>query len=216
MNADGSDATRLTHNPDDDGQPTWSPDGRRIAFTSVQDGNWDIYVANADGSGTTRLTHSPSSAWSPAWSPDGRRIAYVSARESVARYFPANTEIYAMNADGTDITRLTNNKRVAREPAWSPDGRRIAFSSSHGHAQSSIHVMNVDGSNPKITWGIITGSSLVWSSDGRRIAFANYPGSGDIIEGDTEIYAINADGSEWIQLTDNDASDVSPSWGAAR
>ena len=216
MNADGTDATRLTNNPDDDGQPTWSPDARRIAFTSVRDGNWDIYVANADGSGTTRLTHSPSSDLSPAWSPDGRRIAYVSARESVPRYFPANTEIYAMNADGTDITRLTNNKRVAREPAWSPDGRRIAFSSSHGHAHSSIHVMNVDGSNSKITWGIVSGGAPAWSPDGRRIVFTDYPGDGDIIEGDTEIYTISADGSEITQLTDNDYGDYAPSWGPAR
>ena len=124
-----------------------------------------------------------------------------------------NSDIYAMNSDGSDMTRLTDNDRANGAPAWSPDGRRIVFSSSRGHGRSGVFVMNPDGS--EIT-GVANGGAPVWSPDGRRIAFADYPGSGDIIEGDTEIYAINADGSEWIQLTDNDASDVSPSWGAAR
>ena len=76
--------------------------------------------------------------------------------------------------------------------------------------------MNVDGSNPKTTWGITAGYDLAWSQDGQRIVFTDYPGDGDIIEGDTEIYAMKADGSEWIQLTDNDAEDRYPSWGRAR
>ena len=76
--------------------------------------------------------------------------------------------------------------------------------------------MNVDGSNPKITRGIAAGYDPAWSPDGGRIVFTDYPGDGDIIEGDTEIYAINADGSGWTQLTDNDAEDRYPSWGRAR
>ena len=121
-----------------------------------------------------------------------------------------------MNADGSEITRLTNSDRVAREPAWSPDWRRIAFSSSRGHAHSSIYVIEVDGPNFKMAWGGIAGYGPAWSPDGGRIAFADYPGDGDIIQGDTEIYAINADGSGWTQLTDNDYGDYAPSWRPAR
>jgi Tol biopolymer transport system component len=59
MNADGSGQINLTNNPADDGVPSWSPDGRRIAFVSNRDGNLEIYVMNADGSGVTRLTNNP-------------------------------------------------------------------------------------------------------------------------------------------------------------
>ena len=213
MNADGSDVTRLTNNDAEDVQPTWSPDARRIAFVSERDGNWNIYVANADGSGTTRLTHHAASDWRPSWSPDGRRIAFVSLRDSDLSYFPPNSDIYAVNADGTDLARLTDNDMVNGASAWSPDGRRIAFSSSRGHGHSGIFVMNPDGS--EIT-GIANGGAPVWSPDGRRIAFADYPGRGDIIMGDTEIYTVSADGSEITQLTDNAHADHSPSWGVAR
>ena len=69
MNADGSGLTRLTDNLADDRFPAWSPDGRRMAFTSDRDGNKEIYVMNADGSAQTRLTNNPDHDMDPAWSP---------------------------------------------------------------------------------------------------------------------------------------------------
>ena len=69
MNADGSNLKRLTHNTVSDDDPTWSPDGTRIAFWSTRDGNPEIYVMNADGSGQTNMTNNPDWDYSPAWSP---------------------------------------------------------------------------------------------------------------------------------------------------
>ena len=75
-----------------DGSPSWSPDGGRIAFDSLRDGNGEIYVMNADGSGQTRLTDDPGFDGSASWSPDGSRIAFQSFRDG-----DANPEIYVMN-----------------------------------------------------------------------------------------------------------------------
>jgi Tol biopolymer transport system component len=103
MNADGSGLRRLTRNPAVDADPTWSPDGRRIAFESKRGGNFDIYVMNADGSGQRRLTQS---GGDPAWSPDGRRIAFV-----------GDSGIYVMHADGSGLRSLTPNAGDAF-PGW--------------------------------------------------------------------------------------------------
>ena len=85
---------------EDSHDPTWSPDGKRIAFSSNRDGNLEIYVMNADGSQQTRLTNNSSFDDYPAWSPDGKRIAFTSYRDR--KY-----EIYVMNADGSGMRQLT-------------------------------------------------------------------------------------------------------------
>jgi Tol biopolymer transport system component/tRNA A-37 threonylcarbamoyl transferase component Bud32 len=148
MNADGSGVTRLTNNPAHDCSPSWSPDGRRIAFHSDRDGDAEIYVMNADGSGLTRLTDNPADDWIPAWSPDGTRIAFESERDEPDPDncgLDCNWEIYVMNADGSGQTRLTNNPAWDSSPAWSPDGRYIAFDSDRD-GDAEIYVMNADGS----------------------------------------------------------------------
>ena len=115
MDADGGNQRNLTNNPRHDQNPSWSPDGRRIAFTSLKDeGKRQIYVMDADGGNQKNLTLNPFfSERNPSWSPDSKRIAFVSDREVDGNY-----EIYVMDADGGNQRNLTNNPNDDTEPAW--------------------------------------------------------------------------------------------------
>ena len=153
MAIDGSGLTRLTDNPAVDDSPAWSPDGKQIAFITNRDGPYQIYVMNADGSGQTNLSNSLSNDVQPAWSPDGSKIAFYSFERGANK---AASQIYIMSPDGSNVTPLTaspqgTETRQFYNPAWSPDGKWIAFFSefigSDGMAISrGIYVMPADGS----------------------------------------------------------------------
>jgi serine/threonine-protein kinase len=207
MNADGSDPRRLT----DFTQlglgavdPTWSPDGKRIAFRSRVN-RIDIYVINLDGTGLEKLTSDSSVvSGSPDWSPDGRRIAYVSRRHG-------RPEIYVMNSDGSHQTRLTFNDSADTRPAWSPDGRQIAFYSNRDGDQE-IYVMNADGSNQvRLTTNPGEDGFPSWSPDGRRIVFHRR------VLGHGQVFTMNADGSDVKRRTELSPVAFSgfPNWGRA-
>jgi TolB protein len=122
MNPDGSGVTRLTSLTSPNVAPAWSPDGSNIAFASYRDGNYEVYVMNADGSSQTRLTNNAASDgfygvsqselyYGITWSPDGTQLAFISRRDG-------NLEIYRMEADGSNQTRLTTTATSDSFPDW--------------------------------------------------------------------------------------------------
>jgi Tol biopolymer transport system component len=166
-NVDGSGMpTQLTFGttskPERNIRPAWQPpDGQKIAFVSRRNGCDDIYVMNPDGTEVTQLTGTPQCDPSsvpnppadnaPAWSPDGNKIVFQRTLPGAdGQLSDGNDEIYVMNADGTDQTRLTYYPGRDDDPDWSPDGRWIAFHRDHQPIDSQIlevFVMNADGSN---------------------------------------------------------------------
>ena len=215
-------------------QPAWSPDGKKIVFSSGRNGTQHIFVMNADGTRTARLTNTaraddhPSwsktdqivfsregaifeipaaggkahrlgrgfgSATSPAFSPDGELIAYDYRKPGFR-----NREIYVMNADGTGIRQVTRLGYVSGLPAWSSDGKTLAFQ-SNVPGRFEIYTVAVNGAGvQRITTSGADAIQPAWAPDGNRIAFSR-------------------DGAIWIrengeqkQLTSGKNNDSAPAW----
>jgi TolB protein len=140
MNVDGTQQIQLTQEPYNELEPTWSPDGTRIAFISDRNGqNFDIYVMNADGSDITQLTDDSANEFGPVWSPDGKQIIFNSDRNG-------NVQLFVMDADGASLIQLTQDTSNSAYANWSPDGKRIVFESDRDTGLANIYIMNTDGS----------------------------------------------------------------------
>lgn len=146
--------------------PSWSPDGKRFAFSSTHEKNQEIYVADADGSNLARLTQHPGHDAHPAWSPDGAWIAFATDRWG-------GLEIARMRPDGTEVARLTTSPGLDDYPAWSPDGRSIAFVSNRD-GNYEIYRADADGSNPEnLTRHPARDTYPTWTVDGFGITFVS-------------------------------------------
>lgn len=191
---------------------TLSPDGKRTVFVKEfipgSKVGHEIFVANADGSNEARLTNNRLLDADPSWSPDGKRIAFTCFPDGFVDAEPGNAEICAIDANGKNWVRLTNNSARDQAPIWSPDGTRIAFHSSRDCAsREALYVMNADGSNAMRLTECQNFDGLAgWSPDSKRLVYASDH------DGNTELYSINADPSHQTNLTHHPAEDSEPTW----
>jgi Tol biopolymer transport system component len=209
MDADGRRQKRLSAEQDDLStaaavffqlEPAFSPDGRRIAYSSRRAGSFDIYVANADGTGERRLTATDEDDRRPSFSPDGRRILFARGDQG---------DLYVMDADGSDVQRLTRDPAAETEPAWSPDGRWVAFvHRAPGSDAREIWIVRADGGERRRLTALRAAShGPSWSPDGTRIAFTS-----NVRDSRFEIYVVGVDGSGLRRVTHSDDDAIDPAW----
>ncbi len=151
MNADGTDAHRITDTPDDDVTVTWSPRGDALAFVRTDAaGGSVIEVVGADGANPHPVSDPTVPADAPTWSPGGTRILFTAYLDGADPFTlgQGNAEVISVASDGSGLHNLTNDPAWQGYPAWSPDGTRIAYSTNDG-TQFNLMVANADGSGAR-------------------------------------------------------------------
>jgi TolB protein len=198
---DGSTLQRLTSTDGYDAEATIGPGGR-IVFTSVRDGDMEIYSMNGDGSDVKRLTSRPGPDGGPFFSADGKLIVFR-ARASQGTeledyrtllkeglWRPTELEIFVMNADGSNVRQVTKLGKASFAPYFHPDGRRIVFASNVHDPKGrdfDIYMINVDGSGlERITWNPTFDGFPMFSPDGKKLVFASNRNAEK--EGDTNVF----------------------------
>lgn len=201
MNADGTHVRRVPGAPDNAYGPSFGPGGRSIAFDVLAGDTLQIHVMRLDGSHRRAI----GAGSAPAYSPTVQRIAFSrTARLGPAHY--NDTDVYAVDADGSDLRDLTGDGAGDKTPTFSPDGRSIAFAAGGVVGFDQIYEMRADGSHlRRLTNDRAHDGRPVYSPDGRRIAF-------DSDRTNQDVYVMNRDGTHKRRLTTDPAPEVAVDW----
>ena len=200
---------RLTETPTREASPAWSPDGTTIAFESDETGIPEIWAIHRLSGQRVALTVDRLADLTPEWSPDGRRLLFTSKEDLYCSPTDPSCErhLFVLDVATGRITQLTSGRSYNGDPAWSPDGTTIAFSSNRGGGDYDIWAMEVDGGGlRRLTRAPGLDLNPAWSPDGRFIAFTS------LRDGNYEIYVMRADGSHERNLTRDPANDYTPAW----
>lgn len=206
-NADGSNLKRLTSNGVYTAEGTLSPDGQTIVFTSLKGGDLDLYTMKIDGSDVKQLTNTPGYDGGAFFSPDGTKIVYRAwhptdtaltnyqdlLKQRLVR--PTRMEIWVMNADGSDQHQITSLGGANFAPYFTPDGKRIIFSTNYKDPHSrnfDLYLVNLDGSGLEqvTTFSEFDGFPM-FSPDGKHLVWAS-DRHGEKL-GDTDIFL-----ADWV------------------
>ncbi|MGH7636448.1 MAG: TolB family protein [Gemmatimonadaceae bacterium] len=201
-NPDGSNRRRLTSYGVYTAEATLSPDGQTLVFTSLKDGDLELYTMNVDGTNIRRLTNTPGYDGGAFFSPDGKMIVYrahhptgsdlVSYRELLGQRLirPNRMELFVMNADGSNQRQITSLGGANFAPIFTPDSRRIIFSSNHKNPRSrnfDLYLVNLDGSGlEQVTTHPEFDGFPMFSPDGGRLVWASNRNAPS--EGGTDIF----------------------------
>lgn len=205
MRLDTGSVRTITSGAALDESPSWSPDGRRIAFTrtALSGGSTvthsEIWTIGSDGGHPRRLTRSAADEVAPEWAPDGRSIVFARLRRATA-------DLWAMRPDGSRQRLLA---RDGTAPAWSPGGTRIAFgrpkrAGSRDCCARDLYVMDADGGSRRLL--VRDANQPSWSSDGTRIAFTK------LGAGRPQIWIVRSDGTGARRLTGFSGGAYGPAW----
>jgi TolB protein len=204
---DGTGLKALTTTPGYDAEATIASDGR-IAFTSVRDGDMEIYSMNGDGSDVRRLTSRPGPDGGPFWSRDGQRIVFRGrptppgpelddylALLKQGLWRPTSLELYVMNRDGSGVRQVTRNGAANFAPYFTPDGRSIVYASNVRDPRRrnfDIYMVSVDGTGEEqITFNDTFDGFPMFSPDGTKMVFASNRFAAK--EGDTNVFI-----ADWV------------------
>lgn len=199
MNGDGSGAVAVTRGGPNKYELAWSPDGKSIAFNawegSAENANTNLWVMAADGSGLRRLVDDPQHEDGPIWSPDGTEVAFQ-------RRSDTDTDVYAVAVATGQVRPVAGV--TGTHAVLSPDWTRIAYSRNDG-----LYVVENGVERELVTsGGILTAEA--WSPDGQQLAYTVLELQGDNLN--TDIWIVNADGSDARQVTTDPGFDGEPAW----
>jgi len=192
----GNIVSQLTNEPGYDAEPTVSPKGDKIVFTSTRSGDLELYTMNIDGSDVKQVTHELGYDGGAFFSPDGTKLVFRASRpkteEDIKKYKdllaeglvePSDMEIFICNVDGSDMKQVTNLGRANWAPFYHPSGKKILFSSNHNSLlpwKFNIYMCNEDGSDiEQVTFDDTFDAFPMFSPDGKKLVWCSNRNNGD-------------------------------------
>ena len=205
MDYDGANQHALTHVGSISLSPRVSPDGSRIAFSSLTRTGWDILMYSVDVGRLVAFPRFGGTNLSPAWSPDGTKLAFSSSRGG-------DPEIYVVDQSGSNLKRLTSFKGPDVSPAWNrKTGAQMAWVSGRS-GLPQIYTMEADGTNPQRLTEEGYAVSPAWSPNGQFLVFSWIRHYGPGAPGAQDIYIMDIASKQWVQLTHDGGRNDFPYW----